>query len=131
MMDDEIRQSMGPSKLLTTKIKVFGEEFEVSTDVNQWLMLKMIGGDAGALAKVVEGMLQFRQLQPGLTDKQLAQARMDDYAAQQHWDETMAKQRGLKIESIIGLVNKIVEHVAERPTKSSSGSSRTSATEDD
>lgn len=93
------------ASIRTVKVKLFGEEFRVVTDVNTYAAVM---SDAEASG---EGVL--KQMHALIHEGDLAR-----------FKTTLAGQRGLSAEVLGKIVNGLFEAAAERPTTSSSGSGR-------
>ena len=97
-----------PTGIPTKKIKLFGREWEVVCDINDYTMTAVATGDPKA----------FRDL--------LVNAVVDDQREEMH--QELMRQRGMTTERFAAIVNAVLEVAAERPTTSPSASSRTRAT---
>lgn len=93
--------------LVTRKVKLFGEQWDVVCDVNSFTLASLITGD-------VQAYTEF--LLSSVVDEQRAAMR-----------RALTAQRGLDAERLASITNALVEVMSERPTESPSASSRTAS----
>jgi len=86
------------------KMKLFGDEFRVTTNPNVYTSLAAGSGDPNAIASLLTGMLH-----------------TDD---RDNFKNKLMGADGINAEVLLKILNAMLEAVAERPTKSPSGSSR-------
>jgi hypothetical protein len=85
------------------KIKVFGSEYRITTSPNIYTSLAAGTGDPVAIASLITNVLH-----------------EDDRDA---FTKALMSAEGISAEVLLKMLNTMLEAVAERPTKSSSGSS--------
>lgn len=85
------------------KVKVFGREWRISSNPNIYTSLASGSGDVEALAKLIVNVVHEDE-------------RSD-------FKRTLMDTEGVSAEVLLALLNGLLEAVAERPTKSPSGSS--------
>lgn len=85
------------------KIKVFGEEYRITTSPNIYTSLAAGTGDPVAIASLITNVLH-----------------EDDRDA---FTKALMNAEGISAEVLLKMLNSMLEAVSERPTKSSSGSS--------
>lgn len=115
----------------TKTVDIFGEEFEITTDVNYWLLTRLSGGDISVISELFESILVRKADKPGLSASAKLDADLEDAANIRRLNRTLGRQRGLDENALVGLFGRLTEVAAERPTKSSSASSRTGTQTDD
>lgn len=133
LVDAEIAAAMAKAaaSAKTKTIDIFGEPFEITTDVNQWLVTRMLGGDIGATAELLQSLIVRKADAPGLSGRALMEAQNEDALNQQRLNRILGAQRGLDDAVLIALIGRMVGIVADRPTKPSSGSSPSRTSTDD
>jgi hypothetical protein len=129
LVNDEIEKAMAEAvaSSKTKKVDIFGEEFDIVTDANTWIVTRMLNGDPGAASELLQSILVRRADAPGLSGPALAEARNEDANDQQRLNRVLSRQRGLTDMVLVGMLGRILEIVADRPTKPPSASGRTSA----
>lgn len=103
----DLDAQIGPADapLVTRKVKLFGEEWDVVCDVNSFTLASLLNGD-------VQAYTEF--LLTSVIDEQRAAMR-----------RALTSQRNLDAERLAAITNALVEVMSARPTESPSASSRT------
>jgi hypothetical protein len=128
LVDSEIEAEMAKAvaNAKTKTVDIFGETFEIVLDVNTWIATRMLSGDPGAAAELLQSVLVRRADKPGLTPSQLIEARNEDAADMVRLNRVLGRQRGLNDNVLVAMLGRMLEIVTDRPTKQSSASARTS-----
>ena len=90
------------------KAKIFGEEWRVTTEPNVYTAISASTGDPEALTSIITRMIHPDE--------------------RQKFHTVLLEMDELTADVLLALVNGLVEAAAERPTKSSTASSRTRST---
>lgn len=104
-LDAQLPESNTP--VVTRKVKLFGEQWDVVCDINSFTLASLLTGDVQAYTEFL--------LSSVVEDQRAAMRR------------ALTAQRNLDPERLASITNALVEVMSERPTESPSASSRTAS----